>query len=89
MLLFSDDCGNVWAGGISLGNSLYNSNWRWKTDKGLKPITYFNWATEWPEPNNYGGTQDRMYLFRKYDYKWGDMRHGVDYYCLLCEYSLD
>ena len=84
----TDECEEIWTGGVAFGDSRINTNWRWNVTTNLKPLTYFNWATEHPEPNYINRIQDKMYMWRKYDYKWGDNAAKKDYLCLICEYNL-
>ena len=75
---------------MAFGDSRTNSNWMWNLTTHLKPIQFFNWATAQSEPDNIAGIQDRMYIWRKYNFTWGDVASGGDGsdLCLICEYNL-
>jgi len=65
--------------------------WKWTVDKeklkcpkfkNQAMMDYTNWRKE--EPNNYGGHEACINLFKKYDYMWNDEPCNHEY-CFVCE----
>jgi len=73
----------VWTAGRREVISNAKNHWYWKTgDHSRETMGYTNWYHG--EPNDSGGNEDCILMWKNRNYQWNDGTCD-DYYCFICE----
>jgi len=73
----------VWTAGKR--EHVNKNHWYWKTGAHSKEtMGYTNWYRPTGEPNNHGGHEDCLMMWKDHNYQWND--EPCDHqYCFVCE----